>query len=261
MYGSELKYSQRFNKRGRLIYSLYGETHPGHLIRYFVNRRYMKRYVELSNANILEIGSATGPFVFWLSRNGNNNVDAIEIDRKLVSDCKIIKKKIGRDNLRFICADASRKLPLDKKYDIIFSSHVLEHIHDDRAVLVNAYDYLRPEGYLILQVPYGDPYKLPSKKDLENGHVRDGYTKTDIREKLEYAGFEIIHASGGIGRIGCVAYRISKNTARLSHKLNVSILLFPITLFMVYLEQIAALLRLHEPSFIHGPVILAKRPQ
>ena len=255
-YGHELRYSQRFNRKGRLIYALYGETYPGHLIRYFVNRRYIKRYVQLGNGNMLEIGSACGPFAFWLSRNRRYNVDAIEINSALVNDCEVVRQRIKRDNLRFICADASQRLPLDSKYDIIFFSHVLEHVDDD-ALLTNAYKYLRRGGLLILQVPYGDPRKLPSKEDLENGHVREGYTESDIREKLEYAGFEVVTAAGGVGKIGIFAYRFSKRVSKLSHRLAIT--LFPAILFLVYMEQISALLRKHEPHFKHGPVILARK--
>jgi len=220
----------------------------------------MKKYGKFGNADMLEIGSGNGAFAFWLSRNGNYHVDAIELDSNFVSDCEAIKKEIKRDNLCFISEDASRKLPMDEKYNIIFSSHVLEHIHDDTAVLVNAYEYLKPGGYLILQVPYGIPQKLPTKEGFKIGHVREGYTESKIRGKLECVGFEVITATGSVGRIGRIAYRFAKMMAELSHRLNIAIVLFPITLLLIYLEQIAVLFRTREPPFMYWPAILAKKP-
>ncbi|MGR3173253.1 MAG: methyltransferase domain-containing protein [Candidatus Scalindua sp.] len=246
--------------KGKLIYALYGDTHPGHLLRYFVNRRYMKRYAKLSNAMILEIGSARGVFAFWLSRNRNYTVDALDIDTSHVKECNEIKEKINRVNVCFTCADASQKLPWEAKYDIIFSSHVLEHINDDVMVLINAYKCLKSGGFFILQIPYGDPEKLPSNEELANGHVREGYTESNIRRKLEHAGFEVVTAVGGIGKFGRFGYKLGKRTSQLRVGFNLATLLFPVTLFFVCLEQIAASLRMHEPSFMHGPVVLARKP-
>lgn len=260
MFGNELKHSINTNWKGKLIYALYGDTHPGHLIRFLVNRRYMQRYAKLSKIMILEIGSANGAFAFWLSRNRNYTVDALDIDTVLVNECKEIKEKINRNNVWFSCADASQKLPCDTKYDIVVSSHVLEHINDDTEVLINAYKCLKPGGLFILQIPYGDPERLPSQEELANGHVREGYTESNIRQKLEHTGFEVVKAVGGVGKFGRFGYKLGKRTSRLRAGFSLAILLFPVTYFFIYLEQIAALLRPNEPSFMYGPVILARKP-
>jgi hypothetical protein len=93
MYGRELRYTRLCNRKARFIFALLGETYAGHIIRFFVNRRYLKRYVERRNSEILEIGSNNGAFSFWLSRNQNYIVDAIEYDSGLVDNCLKIKKQ------------------------------------------------------------------------------------------------------------------------------------------------------------------------
>lgn len=260
MYGQELKHSKLSNWKGRLVFALFGETYPGHLIRFFVNRRYFKKYITGSQLKILEMGSNNGAFAFWLSRNPDNTVIGLEIDKTLVKDCYQISNKINRSNLFFVCADASDEMSFKNHFDVIFSTHVLEHILNDQAVLINIFKSLKPGGILILQVPYGDPQKSPSKEAVDNGHVRDGYTESNMRQKLEYAGFEIISAAGSVGRIGRLAYRLCRNLAKLRVIVNLSIIFFPVTLNLFHWERVISSLRSHEPYFKHWPLVIAKRP-
>jgi 2-polyprenyl-3-methyl-5-hydroxy-6-metoxy-1,4-benzoquinol methylase len=260
MYGSELKYSKRLSFKGKLVYAIWGETHPGHLIRFFVNRRFMRKFTTCCKVSFLEIGSATGTSAFWLSRNQHCNVDAIELNKDLITDCNFVKNKIKRNNLQFICADASQRLFLDGKYDYILSSHVLEHICRDEAVLKNTFAYIKPGGYCLLQLPFGDPNTLTMKKDLDNGHVREGYTESNIRRKLESAGFEIILAVGSVGIVGRFSYGFAKKMMKHSLIFNLGTLFFPITLFLIFLEQVIAFMRTHDPAFPNWPVVLARKP-
>ena len=138
-YGSELKYSNHLNVRGKIVCALFGETFPGYLNRFFVNRRISRKYKRSSHINILEIGSANGAYAFFLSRDRKHTVVALESDKVLVDDCEHIRQKLNINNLSFFCADASAELPQNNRFDIVFSTHVLEHIPDDQAVLINAF--------------------------------------------------------------------------------------------------------------------------
>jgi len=261
MYGQELKYSRLCNWKGKVVFAIFGETYPGYLMRFFVNRREFTKYTnKKQNLKILEVGSSNGALTFWLSRNNNYFVVGLEYDKTLVLNCQNIYTKINRVNLYFVCADGSEKIPLKSSFDIVFSTHVLEHISNDQSVLINIFNNLRPKGILILQVPYGDPYKSPSKEAIANGHVREGYTESDLRLKLENAGFQIISVTGSIGRIGRFAYWLARGVEKVRIIVNFPILILPITLALIYLEQVAAFLRSREPSFKHWPLIVARRP-
>ncbi len=160
-YGSELRYSNRSNVRDKIVYAVFGEMFPGYLNRFFVNRRCLRKCIMSSNINILEIGSANGAFSFWLSRNREHTVVALDFDKHLVYECENIRQKLNRNNLSFICADASAELPSKNRFDIVFLTHVLEHIPDDLAALINTFKALKPGGLIIIQVPYGDSHKKP----------------------------------------------------------------------------------------------------
>lgn len=62
----------------------------------------------------------------------------------------------------------------DGSYDLVFASHVLEHIVDDRQALAEIGRILSPHGVAILPVPIvlADTVEYPEPNPLESGHVR-----------------------------------------------------------------------------------------
>ncbi|MFH1305062.1 MAG: class I SAM-dependent methyltransferase, partial [Candidatus Omnitrophota bacterium] len=233
---------------------------PGYLNRFFVNKRYLGKYVTSGKRHILEIGSANGAFSFWLSRNRKNTVVGLDVDKNLVRDCEYIRGRVDRDNLSFVCADAADSFAWENMFDVVVSTHVLEHVLDDKAVLANAFKALKRGGVLLLQVPYGALHKSPSREGLDNGHVRDGYTEMHLRHQLEALGFEILTIGGSVGIIGRSAYKFARGAAKGKFIFNLSVMAFPLTLVLIYLEQIVAFLRGRELPFEYSPFIEARRP-
>jgi hypothetical protein len=75
-------------------------------------------------------------------------------------------------------------------WDAILSINVLEHIQDDEAELQSYFHCLAKNiGTLCLFVPARPEIYSPLDKDF--GHFRR-YTRRDLREKLERAGFQIL---------------------------------------------------------------------
>jgi len=68
-----------------------------------------------------------------------------------------------------------RHLPVgNAHYDLVFASHVLEHINEDHEALAEIRRVLRPGGLAILPVPLVAPRTIeyPGPNDHEEGHVR-----------------------------------------------------------------------------------------
>lgn len=76
--------------------------------------------------------------------------------------------------------------------DAIMLFDVIEHIEDDVSIIKQAYQQLKPKGFIIITVPAF--YHLKSSVDDEIGHYRR-YTTRSISEKLKTAGFSIEAAS------------------------------------------------------------------
>ena len=87
----------------------------------------------------------------------------------------------------------------DNSFDIIFCSHVLEHIEDDKRAMKELYRVLNPAGFAILQVPIlrektFEDFNIKSPKLREkvfgqSDHVRI-YGK-DFKYRLENVGFKV----------------------------------------------------------------------
>jgi SAM-dependent methyltransferase len=86
----------------------------------------------------------------------------------------------------------ARNIPFAEEFDVIGAFDVLEHIHEDEKVLSRMYQATRAGGGVILTVPQ-HPY-LWSRQDEHACHVRR-YTSSEIRSKVESAGFTVTQIS------------------------------------------------------------------
>lgn len=87
----------------------------------------------------------------------------------------------------------------DASFDVIYCSHVLEHVPDDRKAMSELYRVLKPGGWAVLQVPIKGDVTLedpsitcPSERRRlfgQEDHVRQ-YGR-DYRDRLREAGFAV----------------------------------------------------------------------
>ena len=75
-------------------------------------------------------------------------------------------------------------------FDVVLSSHSLEHMPDDRAALRAMRTRLTPGGHLLLFVPLEEPGYNPD-------HVR-AYTLRSICRRVAATGFDLVHAEGSM---------------------------------------------------------------
>ena len=130
-----------------------------------------------SKFRVLEFGAGTGFLSELMQEKYDVEVDCLEIDETLI---EILKIKGFRT--------FSTLEMLTGKYDLIFSSNVLEHIEDDCVVLADLAEFLKLSGQLVTYVP-AFPI-LFSDLDRSVGHYRR-YTKRELRRKLRQAGYKI----------------------------------------------------------------------
>ncbi|MEO5603883.1 MAG: methyltransferase domain-containing protein [Cyclobacteriaceae bacterium] len=102
--------------------------------------------------------------------------------------------------------DITRISRQDNSFDIIFCSHVLEHIPDDRLAMRELYRVLKPSGFAILQVPIKDIFHgrvieqtyedfsitTPEGREKafgQNDHVR--VYGRDFKDRIASVGFHV----------------------------------------------------------------------
>lgn len=90
-------------------------------------------------------------------------------------------------------------IPFSRAFDLIYASHVLEHIPDDRRAMREVYEHLRVGGLAVFLVPLrgevtedGEPDLSAAERQRRFGqwdHVRQ--YGSDIVDRLSEAGFEV----------------------------------------------------------------------
>jgi 2-polyprenyl-3-methyl-5-hydroxy-6-metoxy-1,4-benzoquinol methylase len=216
MYGSE-KWICETNRLKRWGYKLFGEIHvPGRLRNYHIIRAIEKLGLMDRPIRMLDAGCGRGDLAVYLARRCPHwQVVGLELEPEKVQNSKRIAEHYGLKNITF----HSGRLEdphFTSEFDVIVNADVLEHIEDDRTVIANLCRAVKRGGYVIVTSP-----SVPQRKHLklvawrekrigfhpeQYGHVRDGYSKTDLAEKFESAGGQIVNSYFTFGFFGTLAF-------------------------------------------------------
>lgn len=128
------------------------------------------------NHRILDFGAGIGTLSEIIYQKTMIKPVCAEVDKKNIS---ILTKK------KFKVIDISKS---KAKFDLIFSSNVLEHIKDDVEILKSLRSLLAKDGILYLYLPASQ--MLYSDFDKSIGHHRR-YNKKQLIKKIHDSGFKI----------------------------------------------------------------------
>ncbi len=142
------------------------------------------------SGKLLDAGCGTGHILYIILRENKNRFELAEGIDFSVEACRSASKLLGIKTSPCDLRDTSQ---IKGKYDVVICSEVIEHIGDDRRVLLNLFNLLNETGKLIITVPY--LRKNWGKFDEISGHVRR-YDKDELENKLKQAGFTILDSFG-----------------------------------------------------------------
>jgi 2-polyprenyl-3-methyl-5-hydroxy-6-metoxy-1,4-benzoquinol methylase len=218
-----------------------------------IQRELNKWSKEVSNkAHILDAGSGFGQYTYWLSsKNRNWNILAVDVKQEQVCDCNKFFNTIKRENVLFKVEDLVT-YKRDQAFDLILSVDVMEHIEEDVQVFENFHHSLKPGGMLLISTPSdqgGSDVHGDDEQSFIEEHVRDGYNKQEIKDKLKSAGFSKVKVHYSYGNPGKISWRLSMKYPLLM--LNVSklffilipfyyLLVFPFCLVLNYIDTHSA---------------------
>lgn len=133
-------------------------------------------------SDIVDYGAGTGGTTDALKQFGYNVV-AADISEEALEACRIrglATVNLKKESLRSSSADC------------VLAGDVLEHVHDDIALLFSLRRALRPGGVLVVTVP---AYEfLWSGEDYVSEHLRR-YTRKALLQRFDLAGFRVIWCS------------------------------------------------------------------
>jgi SAM-dependent methyltransferase len=147
------------------------------IARHFSAYWFAKEYAR--GKKVLEIGSGEGYGTNFLAQFAAE-VTGIDYNKEAV---EFASNKYKRTNLKYISADAADLRLLKKKFDLICSFQVIEHIPDDKAFLKDTRELLSGEGVFICSTPNRLDASPGSTVPFNKFHLRE-YLLNDFRQLL-----------------------------------------------------------------------------
>lgn len=166
-----------------------------------------------SSATVLDAGMGFGQYSWWMAvRFPGWKITAADIKSEQVSDCNAFFNKSGAGGRVHAVEADLVTWRSGERYDLILCVDVMEHIEEDRAVFSSFREMMNPGGYLIISTPSdmgGSDVHSGDDTSFIGEHVRDGYGKEEISEKLHTAGFSEVSVEYTYGTPGSLAWRLS----------------------------------------------------
>jgi hypothetical protein len=151
-------------------------------------RQFLKNSALKINS-LFEVGCASGYNLSIYAQDGVN-VYGIEPSKANVASCKA---KYGIELFCGMFSEYQSYKPADEQYDLVFLSHILEHI-------INPYDFMRnisqiAAGFVFIEVPVFD-YKLCDEPFgmFAEEHI-NYFTFENLREIMKRLGFYVVDAA------------------------------------------------------------------
>lgn len=148
-----------------------------------------------SGDNVLEFGGGIGSIATIIQAKKKITLDCVELD----PDLRLILKERGFNS----CASIEQ---LNKRYDHVYLSNVLEHIEDDISVLKQIHSALKEGGKIVIYSPAFQV--LYTSFDAQVGHYRR-YSLGDLQRKLIQADYSILRHEY-VDSLGFLAWMLLK---------------------------------------------------
>jgi SAM-dependent methyltransferase len=170
----------------------------------------------------------------WLFFEAKTNLFTDRVRMLHIAPEKCIATRLqARRNIDYLSADLAKVAAMVKMditdihfpaetFDVIYASHVLEHVPDDRRAMRELHRVLRRGGWAVLQVPVWNPNTVedptvtdPAERERlfgQSDHVRMYGHDGEYERRLADAGFEVTvdHFVNELGPATARRFRLSK---------------------------------------------------
>jgi SAM-dependent methyltransferase len=201
-------------RRFRFLRTLFYKILDLFFLRSWYIRKILRKYGSDMDAQgeweLLDAGSGFGQYDrFILQEFDNVNVQAVDVKKDYLEDSRrYFRRDIEAGRITFNQEDLLQ-IDYEELFDFVICVDVLEHIEQDEKVMQNINRSLQSGGYFLMHSP-----SIYSEEDADGDesfvdeHARSGYSKSDIRSKLEHSGFTVLDVAYTYGNKGHLAWEL-----------------------------------------------------
>ena len=233
----------------RWLYAIAGTMDIDEIIWYWHYSRYFFPYLNPTKSiKILDAGCGKGLWSFYLARHfPKSQILGIDAQAQSIVHCRDVKCAYDITNTRYQVM-SFQDLNYSNEFDVVLSLFSLHYSYEnDKEILGNFARALRPNGCLMLAVPYALPLErrctekqTPSSgktikygKLIDLGEYTEHYYPEEIAAKLKKSGFENIEIRECVGKLGQLAKRIYANS---QNHLPLQVATWPLALLLGWLD-------------------------
>lgn len=162
-----------------------------------------------SDWEILDAGTGYGQYAHFMARRfPNAKVLGVDVKQEQIEDANWYASRIRDANCAFDYADLTEFRQPDT-FHLALSVDVMEHIREDEKVFANVFASLKAGGYFLVATPsvsHPSEPQAAAPHSVVGEHVREGYTASELRQKLEKVGFHVLWMRRTYGPWGKVAW-------------------------------------------------------
>ncbi len=213
--------------------------------------KYFQGYADL---RFYDAGAGFGQYSYFILKNWDNaKIHAVDLKTDYMDSFAFYAKAKGWNSFQSKQADLQLYTP-DSQFDLVIAIDILEHITNDRQVLQNFRKVLAVNGKLVIS----SPSNFDESAKFTAEHVRPGYSKEEIMEKLETAGFTVKEFKYTYGKWGQISWKlIMKYPLTILGKSKLYLLLLPLYYLFTYpMAYMLMQLDLHLPSEIGNGILI-----
>jgi len=205
--GARFGYTQGVGPRWLRLFAPLALLHPGG--RDELDAAAMHLPAPNHRARLLEVGSGSGVSLARMHALGWE-AEGVEVDPQAVkaATARGVKVHLG---------DVAKQAFPEKSFDAIFSSHVIEHLHDPAGLLRECCRILKPGGKLVILTPniesLGHRWYGPAWVGLDPPRHLSLFSRAALKRAAEQAGFAIQRLQSSV-RIAWVCGAISHEIKR-----------------------------------------------
>jgi ubiquinone/menaquinone biosynthesis C-methylase UbiE len=144
------------------------------------------------NYSAMEFGCGTGLVSFNLYEKFKS-IALIDSSKEMINILHSKIEKCQVTNMIPYHLDITNKNPLDMKFDVIYTSMVLHHIQDTKAIIKRLHELLNKDGYLCIVDLDEEDGSFHKNHPEFDGH--NGFNQDDLKNTLSNCGFKDIEAN------------------------------------------------------------------